>query len=61
MLQFKEFLTGRLPGPEWHDFEEIGDGAGIKAIGFAALQPGGGEVLDGFGIDDHDLDSGCAV
>src|SRR3954452_3510443 len=46
----------RLPGLEGHAFGEFHQDPGVDGVGLGALQEGLGEVVCGFGIDDHDLD-----
>ena len=56
MLYFQDFGGWRLPTLKVDAFEILADGVGIECIGFATLEDSGGEMLDGLGIDDHDVD-----
>ena len=61
VLYFEDFRGRRLPGLEGHPLQIFSNGVGIEGIGFAALQNGGSEVLDGLRIHDGDVDTLCFV
>lgn len=55
------FLGRRRPWLEGHALEELEDAECVHAVSLAALEDGGGEVFDGFGVYDHDLDPRCCM
>jgi hypothetical protein len=57
LLQSQDSVRGRRPRDEVHALQELEDAERIDAIGLGPGQPGALEVLDGSGIDDHDLDA----